>query len=103
MDEDDTTAAEVDEEVEPAASDAPPVDEPVEVAAPEGALRVPVVIDDEGNGTSMVGLDIDRCVLWNAPGDCSVGLTAAHTIGISRVHVSGAKPGSTVHVVVVPK
>lgn len=71
--------------------------------APAEALRAAVEIGDDGEGQAMVGIDIDRAVLWRPPEDCSVGLTPAHTIGISRVLVSGAKPGSVVHVVVVPK
>lgn len=71
--------------------------------APPGALRAAVMIGDDGEGQAMIGIDIDRATLWNPPEDCSVGLTPAHTIGISRVLVSGAKPGSVVHVVVLPK
>jgi hypothetical protein len=84
-------------------SSAPSVDEELVAPAPDGALRVPVEIDEDGSGAAFVGLDVDRCSLWNPPPDCSVGIVAAHTIGISRVLVSGATPGSTVNVIVLPK
>lgn len=96
----DTTTAPTDEP-----DDAPEAVEATEylAPAPPEALRAAVEIGDDGEGQALVGIDIDRATLWNPPEDCSVGLTPAHTIGISRVLVSGAKPGSVVHVIVLPK
>lgn len=72
-------------------------------AAPEKALHVSVQIGDNGEGSAFVGLDVDQCSLWGVPADYSVGIVAAHTVGISKVLVSGAEPGSTVNVTVLPK
>lgn len=71
--------------------------------APPEAQHVTVKIGEDGQGSAFVGLDIDRVALWNPPAELSVGLVPAHTVGISKVIVSGAEPGSTVSITVLPK
>lgn len=102
MDEPDGTEEQGQPEAEASAPEAQP-EQPAQPSAPAGAQHVAVEIGDDGEGAAMVGLDIDRVALWNPPQDCSVGIVAAHTVGISKVIVSGATPGSTVNVVVLPK
>lgn len=80
--------------------EAPPAPQP---PAPADAQHVAVKIGEDGQGSKFVGLDIDRVSLWNAPPELSVGILPAHTVGISKVVVSGAEPGSTVDIIVLPK
>ncbi len=105
MDED-AAATETAEPEEETSAAEPQLEQPAQPPAgpaPADAQRIDVEIGEDGEGSAFVGLDVDRVALWNPPSDCSVGVVPAHTIGISKVIVSGAEPGSTVSVTILPK